>query len=76
MPSGKHVLLKVGLLLLVLGSLIFFHPFFTEPMWMEWILGPALFYLGFPLLMVGIAIRVFGNVQKSGGALSESKTHG
>lgn len=66
MASGKHILLKVGLLLLVVGSVIFFHPFHTEPMWMEWIVGPALFYVGLPLLIVGVAIRVFESVQESG----------
>jgi hypothetical protein len=76
MLRGKDILLKAGLLLLAIGSLIFFHPFHSEPMWMEWIVGPILFYLGLPLAILGIAIRVFGGVQKSNGALPHSQTRG
>jgi hypothetical protein len=70
MHSGKDVLLKVGLLLLFIGSLIYFHPFHTQPWWMEWFVGPVLFYLGLPLAIVGTAIHVFRE-----GSLPASKTH-
>ena len=76
MFSGKDILLKAGLLMLALGSLIFFHPFHTEPMWMEWLVGPILFYLGLPIVILGIAIHVFRGAVKSGDVLSQSKTRG
>lgn len=76
MFGGKDILLKSGLLILAVGSFIFFHPFHAEPAWMEWLVGPALFYLGLPLVIVGTAIHVFRGVQDSGGAMPESKARG
>jgi hypothetical protein len=76
MRSRKDILLKVGLLLLVIGALVYFRPFHTEPMWMEWVVGPALIYLGLPLTMVGMAIHFFGDSEKSAASLPGVKTRG
>lgn len=73
MFKGKNGLLKAGLLLLAVGSVIFFHPFHTQPMWMEWIVGPVLFYLGLPLAILGIVVHTVGTGQKPGEVLSQSK---
>jgi len=76
MPSRKDILLIAGLLLLIIGSLIFFHPFHTEPMWMEWVAGPVLIYFGLPLAMVGVAIHFFGGKREHGASLPRVKTRG
>jgi hypothetical protein len=73
MPNRKDILLKAGLFLLALGALIYFHPFHAEPMWMEWLVGPVLIYLGLPLAMVGIAIHFFGGAAKAGASLPDVK---
>jgi hypothetical protein len=64
MVTRKDGLLVVGLLLLVAGLLVYFDPFHAEPIWMAWIFGPVLMYLGLPFTMIGIAIRLFGDTHK------------
>ena len=76
MPSSKDVLLKTGLFLLATGALIFFHPYYVEPMWLEWVVGPVLVYLGLPLAMVGIGVHFFGDTHKTPASLSKLKARG
>lgn len=53
-------LLLIGAGMLVVGGALFFFPFHNESPWAEWLIGPALFYLGGPLTIVGAAIHLFG----------------
>jgi hypothetical protein len=65
--SHHHsLLLKVGLVSSLIGFLLFLNPLHNEPMWLEWLCGPVLLYLGLPLAMVGAAIYFIGSVPNSG----------
>jgi len=59
MARNQDLRLKIGLVLLAVGCVLFFNPFWHEPMWAEWLLGPVLMYVGLPLAMVGAAIHFF-----------------
>jgi len=76
MRSSKNILLKTGLLLSLVGAVIYFHPLYSEPMWLEWLAGPALIYLGLPLAIVGLLIHFFGGNPKNTASLPQVKTRG
>jgi len=76
MFTRKDILLKASLLLLVTGCLIHFHPFHAEPVWMEWLVGPILIFLGLPMAMVGMAVHFFGSREESATPLPGAKARG
>ena len=66
MSSNHNLLLKIGLASTTIGFLVFSNPLHNEPMWAEWLIGPALIYLGLPIAMVGAAIFFIGSAGNSG----------
>lgn len=54
--SKRSILLLVGLVLVGIGCLLLANPLNNEPLWMQWGLGFAFFYLGLPLILIGAAI--------------------
>jgi hypothetical protein len=76
MLRRKNMLLQTGLVLLGVGCVVFFNPFHNEPLWMEWLVGPVLMYLGLPLAMVGTAIHFFGGAHKGATSAPHVKARG
>ena len=60
MRSKRSILLIIGLALAAIGCVLIANPFEHEPVWAQWGLGFALFYLGLPLAMLGAAIYFIG----------------
>lgn len=60
MRSKRAILLIVGLALLGIGCVLIANPLGYEPLWVQWGVGFALFYLGLPLVMLGAAIYFIG----------------
>ena len=63
MVHHPNKLLNVGLVLFAIGFVLFLNFFHNEPLWVEWLLGPVLMYLGLPMAMVGVAIHFFGTAR-------------
>ena len=61
----QNKLLNFGLVLFVMGFILLLNFTHSEPLWMEWLLGPVLIYLGLPMAMVGMAIQFFGTSRHS-----------
>jgi hypothetical protein len=57
----RSTLLMIGMALAAMGSILIIKPFEHEPLWAQWLLGSALFYVGLPLAIVGAAIYFIGN---------------
>ena len=60
MRSKRSIVLIIGLALAGIGCVLIANPFEHEPLWAQWGLGFALFYLGLPLVMLGAAIHFIG----------------
>ena len=60
MLRRRDTLLLIGVAMVAMGGALFFYPFHNEPIWIEWLIGPILFYLGGPVTIVGAAIHFFG----------------
>ncbi len=60
MAKSKSLMLKIGVGLAVIGCILIANPFKYEPLWVQWMLGFPLFYLGVPLAIVGGAIHFIG----------------
>ena len=60
MLKRRDALLLIGVVMVAIGGTLFFIPVHNEPFWTEWLLGPLLFYLGGPIVIVGAAIHFFG----------------
>jgi hypothetical protein len=65
-------MLKIGVGLATVGCVLIAKPFQQEPLWVQWILGFPLFYLGVPLAIVGAAIHFVGHPSGSENPLSPS----
>jgi len=65
MFRNQNKLLNTGLVLFVIGFVFFLNFSHSEPLWVEWLLGPVLMYLGLPMAMVGVAICFFGAARAS-----------
>lgn len=75
MHKQGDTLLLIGLAMLAIGCGLLFGPIPDEPLWAQWLVGPTFFYLGFPLAIVGVAIRIFGRPSNAGEAPLEPKPH-
>ncbi len=60
MPKPRSLMLTIGIVLAVVGSILIVKPLGNEPLWVQWILGFAFFYLGVPIALVGAAIHFVG----------------
>jgi hypothetical protein len=60
MLRRRDTLLLIGVAMVAIGGALFFYPFRNEPIWIEWVIGPILFYMGGPVALVGAAIHFFG----------------
>jgi hypothetical protein len=56
MAKHRSLMLKIGTGLAIVGCLLIAKPFEQEPLWVQWMLGFPLFYIGVPLAIVGAAI--------------------
>lgn len=61
MARQRSPLLWIGVGLSILGCVLIAKPFEREPLWMQWMLGFPLFYVGVPLAIMGAAIYFVGN---------------
>ena len=61
MTKRKSLMLKIGICLAIIGCILIAKPFNQEPLWVQWMLGFPLFYIGVPLAMVGAALYFVGN---------------
>jgi hypothetical protein len=63
MIRGSDKLGVVGVLMLALGAYFFFGSQFgsqaSVPLWVAWIVGPLLWYLGFAVMTVWVFCRAF-----------------
>lgn len=48
-----------GAVMLIVGGVLVFGPYESFPLWAMWLVGPLLWYLGFAISIVGLAIRFF-----------------
>lgn len=64
MAKQKSMMLKIGVAMAIAGCLLIAKVFANEPLWLQWVVGFGLFYLGIPIAIVGAAIHFVGN--KSG----------
>lgn len=60
MAKQKSLMLKIGVPMAVAGCILIAKPFANEPLWLQWIVGFALFYVGIPIAIVGAAIYFVG----------------
>ena len=60
MLRRRDTLLLIGVVLVAIGGTLLFIRFDNEPLWIKWLLGPVLIYLGGPATIVGAAIHFFG----------------
>ena len=51
----------VGLLMLVIGAWFIYTGQYTPPLWVTWIVGPTLWYLGVATIIVWVCWRLFRN---------------
>lgn len=60
MARSRSLMLKIGVLFAVVGCILIAKPFETEPLWLQWVVGFGLFYVGVPIAIVGAAIHFIG----------------
>jgi hypothetical protein len=60
MAKQRSLMLRIGVGLTVIGCILIAKPFAQEPLWVQWLLGFPLFYVGVPLAIVGAAIHFVG----------------
>lgn len=60
MSGRRSLMLKIGVGLAVIGCVLIAKPFDQEPLWVQWMLGFPLFYIGVPLAIVGAALYFVG----------------
>ncbi len=60
MARQRSLLLMIGVGLAIIGCILIAKPFELEPLWVQWMLGFPLFYVGIPLAIVGAAIHFVG----------------
>jgi len=48
-----------GAVMLIVGGVLVFGPYEMFPLWAIWLVGPLLWYLGFAISIVGLAVRFF-----------------
>jgi len=78
MLTRRDVLLLVGAAIVIAGGALFLNPANNEPMWAEWLLGPALVYVGLPVVIIGIAVhyyRVSKNSEDTKNAAATPNAH-
>ena len=61
MARQRSLMLMIGVTSAAVGCVLIVNPFGHEPLWAQWLLGFALFYVGLPLAIVGSAIYFVGN---------------
>lgn len=61
MARRRSLMLKIGVGLAVVGCILIAKPFEQEPLWVQWMLGFPLFYIGVPLAIVGAALYFVGH---------------
>ena len=66
-----------GLLMLAVGAGTFFGARAFLPLWMAWLVGPLLWYLGFAVIVSWLACRIFGGdaQREAEAAEGEAKQH-
>ncbi|HEU5450737.1 MAG TPA: hypothetical protein VFU76_02070 [Terriglobales bacterium] len=68
MTRGSDKLGVIGVVMLALGAYFFFGSQFgaerSVPLWVAWIVGPLLWYLGFAVMTVWVFRRAFMPEQK------------
>jgi len=57
----ENVLLVIGTAAVLLGGATFLSAFGDEPMWVEWLLGPAIAFAGVALVIVGVALHCYSD---------------
>ncbi len=60
MAKRRSLMLKIGVSMAFIGCVLIANPFRNEPLWVQWMLGFPLFYIGLPLAIVGAAIHFVG----------------
>jgi len=65
MAKQSSFMLKIGVGMAIVGCILIANLFKNEPLWIQWILGFALFYLGIPVAIVGAAIHFVGGGPKN-----------
>jgi hypothetical protein len=61
----RGLMLKIGVAMAIAGSILIANLFRNEPLWIQWILGFGLFYLGIPVAIVGAAAHFVGRGPKN-----------
>jgi len=56
-PSTLSVI--CGAVMLIAGGVLLFGPYEMFPLWAIWLVGPLLWYLGFAISVVGLAVHFF-----------------
>ena len=59
MLRREFVLVLFGAATIILGGALFLNSFGNEPMWVEWLLGPAVAFVGLMLVIVGVALYCY-----------------
>jgi hypothetical protein len=59
MMTRENVLLVVGAAAVLLGGATFLSAFGDEPMWVEWLLGPAVAFGGVATVIAGVALHCY-----------------
>jgi len=60
MARRRSPLLWIGVVLSIIGCVLIAKPFEREPLWVQWMLGFPMFYVGVPLAIMGAAIYFVG----------------
>jgi hypothetical protein len=59
MLTRENILLVVGAAAVLLGGAIFLGAFGDQPMWVEWLLGPAVTFTGIVMFIAGVALHCY-----------------
>jgi uncharacterized membrane protein HdeD (DUF308 family) len=61
MAKQKSLMLKIGVAMAITGCILIANFPKNEPLWVQWVLGFGLFYLGIPIAIVGAAMHFVVN---------------
>ena len=65
MSKHRPLMLQIGIGMAILGAILIVAPVRNEPLWVQWILGFGLFYVGLPVAIVGAAVHFVGRGPKN-----------
>ena len=75
MLTRRDTMFLVGAAVVAIGGALFLNPIHNEPLWAEWLLGPALVYVGLPIAIIGVAIHFYRGSELPAGIRNSPATN-